>query len=201
MKLLSNDILTESKQGGPKTWNHKLARYKVCVLQEDLLHQLPTWWFQTVLQELCFTHYPQQTITAYGIYLLTLYIWMNYTFISIFFQNFLCQSYRRKKTGIFTFVPKHWVAADHLDRCKNPWCSIPKHMHFPDSLSLTLVYAMCHCWQRTCCTYTVSTSARNTHNSQMPHADVLSQFTTLLKCLLVSQRVLTQFPPHSKIIS
>lgn len=97
------DILTESKQGGPRTWNHKLARCRICVLQEDLLHQLPTWWLETALQKLCFTHYPQQIVTAYGIYLLTFYIWMNYTFILIIFQDFLCQNHRRKKPGIFTF--------------------------------------------------------------------------------------------------
>lgn len=129
------------------------------------------------------------------------YIWMNYTFISIYFQDFLCQSYRRKKMGIFTYVPKHWVAADALDRCKNPWCYIPKHEHFPDSLWLTLVYATFCCWQWNCCTYIASTSGFNIHNSQMPHADVLSKFTTLLKCLLIIWGVLTQFPLHSKIIS
>lgn len=128
------DILTESKQGGPRTGNRKLARCRICVLQEDLLHQLPPWWLETVLQELCFTHYPQQIVTAYGIYLPTFYIWMNNSFIPIHFQDFLCQNYRRKKSGIFTFALKHWIAADPLDRCKNPWSSISKHKHFPDSL-------------------------------------------------------------------
>lgn len=161
--------LNREQQGGPKTWNHQLARCRIiCVLQQDLLHQLSTWWFETVLQGLCFTYYLQQIVTAYGIYLLTVYIWMNYTFTSIYFQDFLCQSYRRN-TRIFTFVSKHWVAADPLDRCKNPWCYTPKHKHFPDSLSLTLVYAMFHCWQWNCCTYTASTSGVTsiTHKCRM----------------------------------
>lgn len=64
-------------------------------------------------------------------------------------------------------------------------------MHFVDLLSQTLVYATFHCWQQNCCTYIASTSGCNIHKSEMPHADVLLPFTTLLKCLLVIRRAFT----------
>lgn len=64
-------------------------------------------------------------------------------------------------------------------------------MNFLESLSQTLVYAMFHCRQQNCCTYIASTSGCNVRSSEMRHADVLLQFTTLLKCLLIIWRALT----------
>lgn len=166
------------------------------MLQEDLLHKPLTLWFETALQELCFTHYLQQIITASGIYLPKFYVWVSYKFIFIHFQNFLCQSCRKKshleeENRNFDFCTWALGWSWAFGRCKNSWCNRPIHIHFLDSLSVTLVYAAFHYWQQNCCIYIASTSGCNVHNSEMPNADILLWFTILLKCLLIIWRVLT----------
>lgn len=100
------DILTESKQEGPKTWNHKLARCRillVCSKRICYTNYLLGGLRQSCRN--CASHTIHSKSLLHMVYIY--YIWMNYTFTSIYFQDFLCQSYRRKKTGFFfTFVPK-----------------------------------------------------------------------------------------------